>query len=1073
MKKQLLLNLTWLLLLTALVPSNIFAQGLTTANLSGRVLDSKGSPIQGAMVVATHAPSNSKYGARTNKDGIYNMIGLRVGGPYTLKASLLSLGEEIDENVYLKLGSNSANFRLEEKSNQLKEVVISAKNQQARGKTGSETVIGKDQIMSMPTLSRDLNDFTRLTAEANMSGGDNNGISIAGQNNRMNAIYIDGAISNDVFGLANSGTNGGQTGSSPFSIDAIESIQVQTSPFDVKNGGFAGGSISAVTRSGTNQVEGSVYMMYRNQDMAGRTPKVAESSRQNLSPFSSEIYGFRIGLPIKKDKIFLFSNIEYTKDNRPIPFTYSQYGGNSSQSQVENLANTLRSRYGYDPGDFMNAKQTITSWKFISKLDFNLNDKNKLSVRYSLNDARNTNANFGSSNATRLLFSSNYVNQPNITHSLAVDLHSIVADNVHNNLIIGYTNVKDDRGSSSNPFPQVTINDGSGNIVFGTEAFSSINLLKQSVYTLTDNLTFSKGKHNFTIGTHNEFYSIFNAFVGEGLGAYTFSNLNSFLSGGNSSQFRQSYSIIDREATDNTKAAADFNALQLGFYGQDEINVTDKLKVSVGLRFDIPFYLTSPLSNAQFNDSVIPRIEARGYDMSGARIGQMPGTSIHISPRLGFNYDVKGDGSILLRGGTGIFTSRIPFVWLGGLYSNSGNLIGFNGTNRPFNPDPASAIPTTGTVSNREVDLIEKDFKLPQFWKTSLGIDKKFPNKIRASVDLQFTKTLNNYSADNYAKYQTATATGAPGNRPFYGGTVDSRYGSNIIVIKNTGLGYAWNASFTIGRSSDKGLSYNLGYTFGESMVGMEPSSSQNRSNWRYMENVSGRNFLPQSYSDFDMGHRIFGFVGYRHEFFKNTGTTISLFFNGQSGRRFSWVAGTNTGTNDGPNGGTGVDLLYIPTDIADAAKINFVANGSYSAAQQRQDFMDYINQNEYLSSKKGSHVERNGDRLPFQFNVDMRLAQEFYVKYASNGRKKTSFEITFDIFNVTNLINNDWGVRYFLSDDAFRLLNVVSNTTANTTYNFINQKNADGTIKDFKTVDDTGIQSSRWQGQLGLRFNF
>lgn len=1063
---------TKILAIIMLVPFMANAQGVTSSSISGKVLGSDGKGAIGAVVVAIHIPSNSKYGGRTSSDGTYNINGLRVGGPYTIKASIIGSGEDEKQNVFLKLGSNGINFKLNEKQNAISEVVVSAKSQAARGKTGSETSIGKEQISNLPTLSRDFKDFTRLTPEANITSSETGGTSIGGQNTRMNAIYIDGAVNNDVFGLAESGTNGGQAGSSPFSLDAIESFTVQTAPYDVRQGGFAGGTINAVTRSGTNEIEGSAYMYFRNQDIAGTTPATAENLRTKLSPFTAETYGFRIGLPLQKDKIFLFTNVEYTKEQTPLPFYYSSYIGTSKESQINSLINKL-SGYGFNPGIYSGQSATTTNWKFIGKLDFNLSEKHKFSIRYSMTDINNNNASNRSSNATSIVFSSNFQNQPSLTHSLAAELNSTLSDKISNSLVFGYTNVIDDRGSSSQLFPQVSIKDGSGNITFGTEAFSSINLLKQRIYSLTDNVTYIKGKHNITFGTHNEFYDIFNSFVGNGLGSYSFNSLNDFMNNKVAATFTQSYSIVDNVRNDNTKAAAAFKALQLGFYVQDEYQISDKLKMTLGVRADIPIYLDNPITNNYFNDSVIPKIEKAGYDLAGARIGQMPSTSIHFSPRLGFNYDVKGDASFIIRGGTGIFTSRIPFVWMGGLYSNSGNLQAtVLGNNRyTFNPNPEAYIPasTSGTAA-AAVDLIEKDFKLPQFWKTSFGIDKKLPWSMNASFEASFTKTLNNYMAENMAKSITGTTTGIVGSdRPYYGSTIDNRFNSYTTVIKNTGLGYAWNTSITLGRNVKEGFSFNVGYTYGVSKVGQEPTSSQNQSNWRYMENTQGRNNIQESYSDFDMGHRIFGSVGFRKEYFKSAATGINFFVNGQSGRRFSWIAGGLTASNEGGSA-TGVDLLYVPKDLADAANINFVANGTYTAAQQRQDFIDYIEQNDYLKENKGKYVERNGDRLPFQFSVDLRLTQEFFVKM---GKKKQSFELTLDIFNFTNFINNDWGMKYFVANDAFSLINVTKNSTGATEYQFQNQKNSDGTYKDFKSKDLSGVYSSRWQGQFGLRYNF
>lgn len=1042
--------------------SQVFAQGVTSASLSGKALDSKGSAIPGIIVIATHITSNTKYVAKTSSDGNYYINGLRVGGPYTLKASMMGMGEDIEEGVYLKLGSNNFNFKLGEKSNAIKEVVISAKNQALRSKTGSETFIGKEQISNMPTLSRSFNDFTRLTPEANLSSN-SDGMSIGGQNNRMNSIYIDGAVNNDVFGLTEGGTNGASSGVSPFSMDAIESFNVQTAPFDVRQGGFAGGSINAVTRSGTNTIEGSVYMLYRNHDLAGTTPGVAENLRTKLENSVAQTYGVRVGLPLEKDKLFLFTNVEYTTENYQLPFNFSSYRGTSSQAQVNALANKLRA-LGYEPGDYLNNYRSLKNWKVISKLDWNISEKHKASFRYSYNQSESYNVENRRSSSTSLSFANNNVNRPNETHNLAFELNSTLRDNITNNLVFGYTNVVDDRGIVGNPFPQINIRDGVSTIYVGSDASSGINLLKQNIYTLTDNLSILKGKHNFTIGTHNEFYNIFNSFINRPYGNYEFNSLALFNSNANANRFRQGFSLVDNNNTDNTKAAADFNSMQLGLYGQDEFQVSDKLKLTVGLRFDLPFYLTATKTNSWVNDTFLPIVTAKGYDLAGAQSGQMPSTSVHISPRFGFNYDVKGDASTIIRGGTGVFTSRIPFVWIGGLYTNDGLTTGLiDNTTSKFNPNILSYSSTARQPSS--IDIIEKDFKLPQFWKTNIALEQKLPWKLSATIEASFTKTLNNYMVENFYKNSTGTSSAAyPISREFFGSLINSNI-TGMQVIKNTGTGYAWNTSFVLNRSIRNGFSFNAGYTYGVSKVWTEPTSSINNSNWANMESKSNRNKLEESYSDFDMGHRFFGSVSYRKEYFKSMATTVSVFFNGQSGRRFSYTYNGNAIANDGAS--AGVDLLYVPNSLSEINLVSMTgADGKIYTAQQQWDALNaFITSNEYLSSKRGQYVDRNGDRLPFQFNMDLRLAQEFFVKI---GKKKQSFEVTFDIFNFTNLLNNDWGKMFFLNNDVYSPIVVSGTGTTSPTFTFDPSRTYDP-----KSIDDSGVRSSRWQSQLGLRYNF
>jgi hypothetical protein len=1066
-----------LAVMLALMPFLANAQGVTSASISGKVIGTDGKGAAGAFILAIHESSNTKYGGRTTSDGSFTINGLRVGGPYKIKASILGQGEDTKENIFLNLGSNRQNFNLSNKENKVKEVLVSAKSQAARSKTGSETNIGKEQIMSMPTISRSINDFTRLTPEANLNNA-SDGISINGANNRYNAIYIDGAVNNDVFGLTEAGTNGASSGVSPFSIDAIESFNVQTAPYDVRQGGFAGGAINAVTRSGTNEVEGSVYLLYRNQDMAGTTPNQPNADlRTKLENSYATTLGARVGLPLEKDKLFLFTNVEYTKEEYQLPFDFSTYRGSFNQNQIEQIANKARS-YGYEPGSYMNSNTTVENWKIITKLDYNISQKSKLSLRYSYNGSNSINPERTRSNRTLVVFSNNLVSRPNQTHNLALEHNTQISDKISNNLILGYTKVNDDRGIIGEMFPSVELLDQNNSTVrFGSERSSSVNLLQQNIYTLTNNLTFQQGKHNIVFGTHNEFYNIYNSFINNANGRFSYrstnpsSNLNAFLNNlSTNTRLEQDFSLVDRNGiNDNTASAANFNAMQLGFYVQDEMQVSDKLRFTFGLRADVPFYLTQTKTNNWFNDTVSPLITAAGYDLAGARSGQMPSTSIHFSPRVGFNYDVNGDASLIIRGGTGVFTSRIPFVWIGGLYQSDGLTRGSSRlSNTSFNSDPEATIPSS---NNRPLgfDVIEKDFKLPQVWKTSLAIDKKLPWNMNATLEATFSKILNNYMVDNYGlKLNGKQTNGSADVRDLHSDLLPNKI-SSIMVIKNTGVGYSWNTSATIGRNVSKGLSFNGGYTFGVSKVLNEATSSVNFSNWANMETQSNHNRLRESYSDFDMGHRFFGSVSYRKEWNNFLASSISLFFNGQSGRRFSWVyTGDPISGNFASNG---TDLMYVPATQSDINLVDYrLSNGStYTAAQQWADLDAYINANDYLNSKRGQYADRNGDRLPFQFTVDVRFAQEFFVRYNDQGKRKNSFEITFDIFNFTNLLNNDWGVRYQTNFDQVSVLSASNpnNGSGKTEYRF---NKPTGSLF---TVDDNGVQSSRWQGQLGLRYNF
>lgn len=543
-------------------------------------------------------------------------------------------------------------------------------------------------------MSRAIGDFARLTPQATIrEGNDGFSISLNGMNNRYNAIYLDGAVSNDVFGLSGSGTNGGQTGVSPISVDAIESFQIALAPFDVRLGGFAGGAINAVTRSGTNNVEASAYTFYRNQNLAGlengrpslsqyqddveedtgsRPTKDDYLNRYQLNDFTALTSGFRVGMPLVKNKLFLFVNAEIQRDETPRPFNIEDYTGDSSEEDLQTLTNRLE-EFGYQPGTYTDNFANLNSEKITARIDYNINQDHKLSLRHGYVRAKNVEGNQSNGRTINFLNRSEYFES--VSNTTAFELNSVFGASMSNNLKIGYTSVRDDRDpyqgaggqrderDNPNYFPTVSIDDGDGEINFGAEPFSTANLLNQDVFTITNNFEIYKGKHNITIGTHNEFYKMNNLFLPNNYGSYQYSNLDAFLNGDAPNRYFRNYSANDDVTGDGSNAGVIFNAAQIGLYVQDEYQATDLFRVTFGLRADMPIWSETP-ENVDFNERTIPILEEFGYDLRGAKVGEFIDPQIAISPRVGFNWDINGDRTTQLRGGIGVFTSRIPLVWL-------------------------------------------------------------------------------------------------------------------------------------------------------------------------------------------------------------------------------------------------------------------------------------------------------------------------------------------------------------------------------------------------------------------------
>lgn len=1081
MKKTVLTN--FLVVLLTLISLHVMSQGTTTATMSGRISGSDGGTLPGATILATDLPSGTQYGTTTDANGYYRIANMNVGGPYRLVISYVGYETLTKDNVYLSLGQTfKMDIILSTKDVSIGGVeVLALKNDIFDGnRTGAETTVTLQSIEALPTVGRNFSDYTRLTPQAKVD--QYGGVQIAGTNNRYNSIYIDGAVNNDVFGLTSQGTNGGQTGISPFSMDILDQISIQVAPYDVKLGGFSGAGINAVTRRGTNEFSGSAYYITRNESLAGLTPTNDETlERTQLADFSSNTYGFRAGGPLVKDKLFFFINAEIQQDETPQPFDFTTYNGSATEAELDALADKLRGM-GYEPGGYKDKIATLNGVKFFGRIDWNINKIHRLMVRHQYTNAEQYSP--ATSSTTAIRFANAGIYFPSTTNTTAIELKSNLSSTTSNNLILGFTSVRDDRNPMGGNFPYVRIKDGSSNIYFGSEEFSTANRLYQDIITLTDNYEIYKGKHTITLGTHNEFYSMYNLFVRQNFGSYQFADLATFMNDGAAYQYDRTFSAVDAITGDGSAAAADFNALQIGVYAQDEIQVSDKLKVTAGLRLDVPMFLSTPRENTDFNENVIPMLEDAGWDLEGAKTGQTPDPSLMVNPRIGFNYDVFGDKSLQIRGGAGIFTSRIPYVWPGASFQNNAVLTGgmkITAEGSPellFNPDwnaQPSVLPLT--QPSGQVDIFAKDFKFPQVFRASLAADKKLPYGIVASFEGIFTKNISNVMYYNLRYVQDGTLTGTPDNRPIYRKLdlgVDPTTGKNraytdIIFGTNTNEGYGYTLTAQLQKNFDNGLTTSLAYTYGDAYSMNDGVSSQNSSQWRVV-NVRGKNDLDMAKSDFAMGHRIVGFVNYKKEYLKSMATSISLFYNGQSGDLYSY------GYADGSTKYLGEDnqsleLMYIPSTASDIHLVDMTdADGNVTSATDQWTALNaFIDADEYLSANRGSYAVRNGARVPFVNLFDLRIAQDFYVKV---GGKKNTIQIALDVFNLGNLLNKDWGRIYYASGAYYSNYPLVKfagfeadGTTP--TYTFTAPKST------VWAIDDSGLQSSRWQGQLTLRYIF
>lgn len=1061
---------------------------VTTSSMTGLVTQSSGQITSGATIKAIHVPSGTSYTGSSNSAGRFNFPAMRVGGPYKVEITYVGQQPIVYNDVYIQLGQPYIiNGKFGSGETMLDEVAVTRTKGSKNLKTGAETSISRKQLENLPTVSRSIEDFTRLTPQADVKG---QSVSIGGMNNRFNQFTIDGAVTNDVFGLNSNGLNGGGSGTSPISLDAIEQMSVQVAPFDVRSSGFAGGGISAVTKSGTNQFQGSVYHYFRNQSLTGKTPNALLKDNEKgtrLADFSEKTYGVRLGGPIVKDKLFFFVNYEHTKSKTPENFQVGSTGSNLIEADAQRIYDIARNTYGYDAGSFTDLADENKSNKIMTRLDWNIDEKNKLSLRYNYVDGTDVG---NTRTGTALTFGNGAILKDFKSNALTLEFSSRISNSLANSFIAGYSRVRDARSYKNPLFPNVRINvprqieiNGepttvTGNYYLGTDPFSNINQLDQDVYTLSNNLTWYKGLHTLTFGTQNEFYKMYNAYTGNSNGAFVFSDskvgdvnpttgkpytaIENFERGmANSMQF--SYSN-----TDDPRQGAKFNAVQLGFYVQDEFQMQDNLKITAGVRVDIPIYLDKPLENTDFNNSIL----AKQYDVQTNR---MPRPALMFSPRIGFNWDVNRDRSTIVRGGMGIFTSRVPFVWAAGAFTQSGALLGGNnlgnGTdaNVPFISDVNKLPKYQGTVTpSGNITVLDRNLKLPQIARFSGGIDQVLPYGIKGTLEFIYSKNLSAFNfRDLNLERPVGTLEGAD-NRLVYDANNNNRrvldnY-SEVIYVNNVNKGYSWSTTASLSKSFLFGLDASVAYTYTAAKDLISGTSSQNQSNWYRVASVNGSNNVTLAHNPFSTGSRVIGFLSFSKEYLKHLGTSVSLVYTGQSGARFSYLAGGNL-TGYASSTSNQFNLMYIPKD---QSEITFVQNKDQSPQQQWDALNGFIESNDYLKSRRGQYAERNAARTPFSHKFDLKIVQDLFTNI---GATKNKLQLSVDIMNVGNLLNNDWGQQYSGSgsfwDNSFVPITFAGyeGTTKKPTYRLAN---VNGNVPYY--VQDL---SSRWSAQVGIRYIF
>lgn len=1047
-----------------------WSQGATTAAMSGVITDNKGEGLPGATVIAVHTPTNTQYVAPTNSDGRFNIQGMRVGGPYTVRITFVGYKDINRSDINLSLGQNLRfDQQLNDTSTELAEVVVTQRRDNVinSGRTGAETNVSREQINKLPTLNRSLNDFTRLTPQA--SGGGSS--SFGGSNNRYNNITIDGAVNNDVFGLAGSGTPGGQAGTNPIALDAIDQIQVVLAPYDVTLGNFTGGGVNATTRSGTNDLSASIYGFGRNQNSIGKS---VTEPRTKAADFYKYQTGFRVGGAVVKDKLFFFLNAEIAREATPLAFTPGSPESRISIADVQRIATAANTPlYGnYDVGSFGEITAKTESDKIFARFDLNLSENNTLTLRHNYVSAFDDNI---GRTANNFRFGNNAYKFSNTTNSTVAELNSRFAGGFSNKLILTYTAIRDFRDVAGARGPAFQIQDNGITYNLGQDRSSVANQLDQDIVEITNNLTKAFGKHTVTIGTHNEGFKFRNLFLNNGAGFYGFTSIDNFING-------RATSVLASYPTANGGEAR-FKAAQLGFYAQDEYTPIQSLRLTYGVRVDVPVFLDKPGDNTALNTSAGPGRPGFGPEF---KTSNTPNGQLLFSPRMGFNWDVDNDAKVQLRGGTGIFTGRVPFVWISNSYTNSGLIQGGLNQVAP-NTTPASYLPSIpltseeiqrvytsapyAPIATSQINLTRDDFKLPQVWRSNLAVDFRLPGDIVATLEGIYSKTLN----DIYYKDINLTAPvgrlAGPDQRPIYASStaarrVDSRY-TNVYLLDNTSKGYRYNGTVQLQKNFNSGLNTTVAYTYGVSKEINSGSSSTAGSNFGFNQVMADPNNPELGFSRNDQRHRVIASAGYTFRYANDAlATTFTMFYEGRSGQPLAYVYGQGRDVNS--DGNNGNDLLYIPTNVRDRNQIILVPSGPTDTrtVEEIQNQLEAFIQNDpYLRDNRGKVAERFAARLPWTHQIDLRVAQDF--SFLAGGKKNT-LQLTFDIQNVGNLLNNDWGRQYTVSNNAIELLRAESTSAgAQPTFSFPASFATTNRSYDFSPF------FSRWQGQLGVRYSF
>ena len=1100
-----------LVALLAFMVTTAMAQ-ITTSSVSGKIT-ADGEDVIGATIKAVHQPSGTVYRAVTNMDGRYSIQGMRPGGPYVLEVTYVGYKNKQVKGISLSLGQNTVlNETLTEDAAQLEDVVVVAdrNNNMRTDRAGATTSINADQIEAVPTVSRSMNDLLKLTPQGANVGS---GFAVGGGNYRQSYVTVDGAAFNNAFGIGGNLPGNG----SPISLDALDQISVSSSPYDVRLSGFTGGAISAVTKSGTNDFKGTAYMYTTNSHLRGN--KVGDYELNRLQSHSTT-WGASFGGPIIKDKLFFFANGEYQSNISAGPsgtarLSESDKWSPSSgtvhrplQSDMDNMLNFLSNNYGYNPGRYQGYSLDTPSYKFLARIDWNINENNKLNIRFSKSHDKDSSAPSSSTtpfkdsviypggedatggksqsgrtaNAGLYFESARYYQEKNFT-SFAAEWNSKwgVVSNV---LRATYSYQDEPRTYVGGMFPTVDIlKNGSYYMGFGPDPFTEGNLRQVKTFVATDEATWSMGIQNFTAGLQFETNKATNGFGAASAGYYVFESMDDFMNG----KAPRSYGVtFPMDGSGQFLATMKYN--QFSAYVQDQVNFSDRFRLTAGLRFELPIY--PELENNYNKAFAAMKWKNDAGVESQYSTDQLPDAPLTVSPRVGFNWDILGNHKLVLRGGTGYFIGRLPFVWLVSAVGNAGcgqytyyyNTPSDKGATYKMDKfyqsreDQLKVLQQQGLAVNREdaaapstPTIIDKDLKMNATWKTSLALDAKLPYDIDFSLEGIYSREFNPATVINLDRYWDGKSYTelAPGDkRKWY-----SRNSSiNPYMITNAGhKAYYYSITASLAKKFAFGLNLSASYTYSKAKsygdgVGDQVSSAYY--NNRY--SVNGNNDMELGYGTYVAPNRLLISASYKKDYGKNFGSEVGLIYEGMnmgyadgySCTRYTYQLTGNVVNDYGSNG-----LVYIPASREALDKWNFKDNGKYTAEQQKDDFWAYINQDDYLKNHKGEYAERGGAVMPWHHQLDFKFNQNFYLNVA--GQKNT-LQFGVDIKNLANLLNNSWGL-YKTVNNTKLLKYTAGKDGAAGSFQF--QKNGKDVLS--KTYTNLTSFNSTYSIQFSIRYIF